>query len=258
MLSFNKGIAMNVSSSHHRFWFCPLSVLLVLLLNISPLLAETKLTLNSGTAEPFITEDGGGFYGDLVKEIFSRLDIDAKVIRLPSSRSVINANKGIDAGVIARTKGFEKKFKNLIRVPGSIVKFRFVAYSLDKEIDVTDWNSFEHYSVGMIRGWRIYEKNVVKAKKITKVTNAEQLFKLLLNGRSDLILSEYYRGSWWNKHLNVNAHLIGSPIAEKDMFLYMHKKHAALVPKIAKVLQDIKKDGTYHRIQDETMSRYIN
>ena len=220
-------------------------------------LAESKMTLNAGTAEPFINADGSGFYGELVKEVFSKLNIDAKVIRLPSSRSIINANKGIDDGVIARTKGFEKKFKNLIRVPVPILKFKFVAYSLDKKIDVKNWDSLKPYSVGFIRGWRIYEKNVVETKKLTRVQNAEQLFKLLLNKRADLILFEYYRGSWWNKHLNAQAHLIGSPIVEKDMFIYMHKKHATLVPKITKVLTELIKDGGYQRIKDKTLNTLL-
>lgn len=219
--------------------------------------AESKITLNAGTAEPFINADGSGFYGELVKEIFSRLNIDANVIRLPSARSIINANKGIDAGVIARVKGLDKKYPNLIRVPESVLTFKFVAYSLNEKINVKNWESFKPYSVGIIRGWRIYEKNVVHTKKLTTVTNAEQLFKLLMNGRSDLILFEYYRGSWWNKHLNANAHLIGSPIAEKEMFIYMHKKHATLVPKIAKILSELKKDGSYQRIRNTTLNKDI-
>lgn len=219
--------------------------------------AESKITLNAGTAEPFINADGSGFYGELVKEVFSRLNINANVLRLPSSRSIINANQGIDDGVIARTKGFSKKYTNLIRVPEPVLKFKFVAYSLNEKINVENWDSFKPYSVGIIRGWRIYEKNVVNTKKLTTVTNAEQLFNLLLNGRSDLILFEYYRGSWWNKHLNAKAHLIGSPIAEKDMFIYMHKKHAKLVPKIAKILSELKKDGTYQRIRNETLNKDI-
>ena len=244
-------------STHKSYTFFPLFIVLCSLL-VSNTTAETKLTLNSGTAEPFITADGGGFYGELVKEIFARLKIDAKVIRLPSSRSIINANKGIDAGVIARTKGIDKKYTNLIRVPSSILTFNFVAYSLDKRINVTNWNSFKPYSVGMIRGWRIYEKNVVTAKRITKVTDAEQLFNLLLNKRSDLILFEYYRGDWWNKHLNAQAHIIGSPLAKKEMFLYMHKKHANLVPKITKIIEQFKQDGTYHKIKDKTLSKDIH
>ena len=233
-----------------------LCTLFCILLSTSNSFAETKLTLNTGTAEPFVTADGGGFYGALVKKLFSRIDIEAKVIPLKSARAILNVNRGIDDGAIARTMGMEKKYTNLIRVPGSVVKFKFVAYSLNKKINVTDWNSLKPYSVGIIRGWKIYEKNVVGTKKLTKVTDAEQLFNLLLNGRSDLILFEYHRGSWWNKHLNAKAHLLGAPIVEKEMFIYMHKKHAALVPKIEKALVELKKDGSYQKIKNEFLSTY--
>ena len=210
---------MKKPSSTCTYRACSLYVLIYILFGMPTAFADTKLTLNSGTLEPFVTADGGGFYGKLVKELFSRIGIEAKVITLTSARAIINVNEGIDDGAIARTKGMEKQYKNLIRVPGAIVKFKFVAYSLDEKIEVTDWDSFKDYSVGIIRGWKIYENNVTNAKRITKVTGAEQLFNLLLNGRSDLILFEYHRGTWWNKHLNAKAHLIGSPIAEKDMFI---------------------------------------
>jgi polar amino acid transport system substrate-binding protein len=240
---------------HGRLSFIFLSLCIVF--NAANCIAATKLTLNAGTAEPFITADGGGFYGVLTKEIFARIGIEAKVIRVPSARSIINANEGIDDGVIARTAGMEEKYKNLIRIPVSVVTFKFVAYSLDKEIQVTGWDSFAPYSVGYIRGWRIYEKNLTKAKSVTIVNNAEQLFRLLMNGRADLIMFEYYRGTWWNEHLNANAHIIGSPVAENEMFIYMHNKHKDLVPKITQALESMKKDGTYQRIKDETLPEYV-
>ena len=249
---------MKQPSTNYTYRVYSLYVLIYVLFGMPTAFADTKLTLNTGTLEPFVTAEGGGFYGKLVKELFSRIDIDAKVIPLTSARAILNVNEGIDDGAIARTKGMEKQYKNLIRVPGPIVKFQFVAYSLDKKIEVTNWDSFKGYSVGIIRGWKIYENNVTNAKRITKVTGAEQLFNLLLNGRSDLILFEYHRGTWWNNHMNAKAHLLGSPVAEKDMFIYMHKKHAELVPKIAKALADMKADGSYQRIKDETLSQYSN
>ena len=234
-----------------------LCALFYLLLSASNTFAEKTLTLNTGTAEPFlVTTDGGGFYSALVKKLFARIDIDTKVISLKAARAILNVNRGIDDGAIARTKGMEKKYTNLIRVPGSVVKFKFVAYSLNKKINVTDWNSLKPYSVGIIRGWNIYENNVVGTKKLTKVTDAEQLFNLLLNGRSDLILFEHHRGSWWEKHSNVKFQLLESPIVEKEMFIYMHKKHAALVPKIAKALVELKKDGSYQKIKNEFLPAY--
>lgn len=234
-------------------WIC----LLCLVMGMSNAYAGTNITLNAGTAEPFIGADGSGYYGELTREIFSRMGIDAKVIRLPSARSIINANEGIDDGVIGRIAGMEKKYQNLIMVPVPVVKFKFVAYSLDKKTSVKGWDSIKPYSVGYIRGWRIYEKNLPKAKSITVVNNAEQLFRLLMNGRAELIMFEYYRGTWWNQHLNANAHIIGSPIAEKDMFLYMHKKHQHLIPKITESFKSMIEDGTFQKIKDSTLPAYV-
>ena len=81
-----------------------------MLLNI-PAFAKRKITINSGTGEPFVTENGGGFYGELVNELFSRLNIDAKVIPLPSARSMLNVNQGIDNVVIVSTKRMEQHYK---------------------------------------------------------------------------------------------------------------------------------------------------
>jgi polar amino acid transport system substrate-binding protein len=253
----NAGLSVSLRQICAHYRLSSIFLFLCLPISVTNSLADTTITLNAGTAEPFITEDGGGFYGVLTREIFSRIGIDAKVIRLPSARSIINANEGIDDGVIARTAGMEEKYENLIRIPVTVVTFRFVAYSRDKEIQITGWDSFAPYSVGYIRGWRIYEKNLTKAKSLTIVNNAEQLFRLLMNGRTDLIMFEYYRGTWWNKHLNANAHIIGSPVAKKDMFMYMHKKHKDLVPKIIQAFEAVKQDGTYQRIKNETLPEYI-
>jgi polar amino acid transport system substrate-binding protein len=241
----------------HRRWLWSTSLFLFALACSPNSLAGTTITLNAGTAEPFISPDGGGFYGELVNELFSRIGLDAKVIRLPSARSIINANKGIDDGVVGRIAGMEKKYKNLIMIPVPVVTFKFVAYSRAKQIDVSGWDSFAPYSVGYIRGWLIYEKNLPETKSLTIVNNAEQLFRLLMNGRVELIMFEYYRGSWWNEHLNANAHIIGAPIAEKNMFMYMHKKHKSLVPKITTVFKKMKQDGTYQKIKERTLPSFV-
>ena len=225
---------------------------------MSTAFAENKITINTGTLKPLFSAEGNSFYNKLIKEAFSRLNLNSKVIYLPSERAMRNVNQGIDDGTIARVKGIEKKYTNIIRVPTPVLRFKFIAYSLNKDIKVTDWDSLKPYSVGIIRGWKIYEKNVVGVKKLTKVNSVKQLFTLLTNRRSEVILFEQLRGSWWNKHLNAKAYPIGSSILEKDMFIYMHKKHASLVPKLTDVLLEMKKDGSYQRLKDETLSSSFN
>lgn len=66
---------------------------------------------------------------------------------------------------------------------------------------------------------------MVEARQITKVSSAEQLFKLLMNDRSDLVLFEYYRGSWWNNHLNAKA---ASVAKSKFLMSMSHDLHTPL------------------------------
>ena len=37
-------------------------------------------------------------------------------------------------------------------------------------------------------------------------------------------------------------------LRDVDMYLYLHKKHQALVPRLSQALRDLKADGTYNRI----------
>jgi hypothetical protein len=45
------------------------------------------------------------------------------------------------------------------------------------------------------------------------------------------------------------------PLFSTGMHLYLHKKHAALVPRLAQALKGMKADGSYLKIQDATLNR---
>ena len=38
-------------------------------------------------------------------------------------------------------------------------------------------------------------------------------------------------------------------LASKEMFMYLHKKHVVLIPKISAALLEMKKDGSYRKIE---------
>ena len=156
------------------------------LLSTAQVWAET-IVINSGANPPLISSDDGGFYNLIVNEIFRRLGQAVKTIQLPAERSLINTNKGIDDGTIARIAGLEKKYRNLIRVPESVFVYEFVAYAhADFPNQVRHWDDLNSYVVAFLQGWKIYETKV-KAKLITKVEKPEQLFRLIENKRVDLV-----------------------------------------------------------------------
>ncbi len=40
------------------------------------------------------------------------------------------------------------------------------------------------------------------------------------------------------------------PLAQREMFLYLNKRHKTILPILAGALKDMKKDGTYNRIKN--------
>ena len=219
----------------------------------APFSVAEKLVLNAGSAAPFVREDGKGFYDLLVRELFRRMGMEAGVITLPSERSLLNANAGIEDGNIARIKGIEKKYTNLVRVPGKVVDFEFMVYTKRADFPVTGWDSLKPYDVGFITGWKILEKNVTGTRSTARVRSREQLFALLDNQRVDVVIHDRWGGLWWLQQHKGNIHYLEPPLDARELFLYLNKKHKDLVPLAASTLAAMKQDGEYQRIFDLTL-----
>ena len=225
----------------------------IVLLSFSPLSKAAEIHLNSGAKDPFAADDGSGFYDKLVPVLFERMGMKGTVSWLPSERALLNANNGVDDGNIARVKGLEKKYSNLVRVPEPVVGFEFMGYSNQKDITLTNWDSVKQYRVGIIRGWKIYEKNLKGSKALLVARNPEQLFSMLKHGRVDLVMYDRWQAQYWMKKLDYSVPALEKPITSKNMFIYMHKKNEHLVPKMVDTLRAMKEDGSYQKILDVTL-----
>lgn len=217
--------------------------------------AESSLTITSGKGEPFVNSAHTGFYDLIVKNMFERINVEARTIVLPSERSLINANAGIDDGNIARIKGIEKKYTNLVRVPGKIIDFDFVAFTKSKNLPVSNWQSLQPYNVAFINGWKVFEKKVKHYKSLVRTQDTKQLFELLNKNRVDIALYDLWSGLWWTNQFSTNAQYIEPPIARFELYLYIHKKHSSLRQGLSIALEEMKKDGTYRRIFEQTLTK---
>jgi len=48
------------------------------------------------------------------------------------------------------------------------------------------------------------------------------------------------------------------PLASREMYLYLNKKHEHLVEKVAEALRSMKEDGRYDQIVKETTAHLMN
>jgi polar amino acid transport system substrate-binding protein len=189
----------------------------------------------------------------LSQESLRRIGVDLKLVSLPSERSLTAANLGEVDGEGLRVGGLggpDGPYPNLVQVPERFVRISFVAFAKNATISLDNgWDSLKPYRIAFINGWKMFEANAQGARVVNKVDKPEQLFRMLDEGRVDLVLYTHADGLLLARNLGLTSVAPLSPaLKEVDMYLYLHKKHQALVPKLTQAIRDLKADGSYNRI----------
>ncbi len=228
-----------------------------LLFFVEIIYAQPPLNLSTFAGPPLSTIERRGFYDLVLKEAFNRSGVTIGISHLPAERSLINANSGLTDGDFVRIKGLGKFYPNLIQVSEKITDFEFVGFSKNHEIQIKNWEDCKAYNVAIVKGWKILETNLAGAHSLKKVKNQKQLFTLLANNRTDIAVYSRFEGYEMIKQLKLkNIHTLEPPLAIREMFLYLNKKHEKIIFKIADNLRHMKQDGTFKRIQEKVLTPY--
>lgn len=216
---------------------------------------KPDLILNVTGQPPLNTAAHDGFMDVIAREAIRRIGYNMVINRLPAERGLRSADKGLIDGEMSRVKGIEKNYVNLIRVPEKIMNWEFCVFS-KKPIDLSQgWASLAKQNVAFVRGWKILEKNVPSSAEITKVANSKLLFTLLKKDRVDYVLYERWGGASVKHEMGIGGVQLRMPVlASKEMFIYLHKKHQALVPRLSQALADMKKDGAYDALVEKHLT----
>lgn len=209
------------------------------------------LRINDTNEPPFTTADNRGFLDAIAGEAFHRAGVKLKLIKLPAERALRNVNAGIDDGDLTRIAGLEAEYPNLVRVPEKLIDWEFVAFSRNPALPAR-WETLRALPVGHIRGWKIYERELAGAPYVVTAEDPAQLFRQLQLGRIDVALYARWQGLDLLQREGISAvHMLEPVLARREMFLYLHKRHASRVPQIAAALRAIKAEGLYARLYRE-------
>ncbi len=225
---------------------------------IAPSLQAEPFRLNSTLSAPLGTPARDGFLDQVVTEMLHRVGYTPLFEFLHEERGLQALNQGLDDGNLPRVAGLEALYPNIRQVPGAVMEFHFQLFSQDPNIEISGWSNLKNYAVAYVTGWKILEQNV-HALSVTTVATSQQLFELLAQGRTQLIIYEKWQGlelveqNGWQHQI----HALEPPLITKDVFLYVHKSFEPLVPRLAKALKAMKQDGNYDSIKERTLGRYI-
>ncbi len=224
--------------------------ILILFFSAVSCFAQEVLTLNTAVREPLHLPDQTGSLDLVIREIFNRIGRKVIIQAAPSERVLLNANQGIDDGEAARIGGLSEAYPNIIQIPEKIYDFNFVVFVKNAEFQPTGWETLKPYDVGIINGYKILERNIVGTRSLTKVESTDLLFTLLEKDRADVIVAIRVFGLETIKKRKLKGiKALSPPLAVKETFMYLHKKHKRdIVSRVAAALKEMKADGTYDRM----------
>lgn len=232
-------------------WLCRL-LLLVCCCGAVPATAVEKLVLNIGFLPPYSSLDGKDFFHPLVAALSQEIGVPIELVVYQGNyeREILNASQGVEDGLTARFGGLEKTYANLVRVPEEMLAIDIMALTTNTSLQIANvsWDGLAPYVVGYVNGWKVIEPHRSKFAGITPVRDIERLITLLAAGRADVAVYERLHAVSQARVQGVSVQVLEPPLTTAKLYMYLHKKHTALVPKLNAALLKLKKEGTYQRL----------
>jgi len=216
--------------------------------------AETIILVSSQDTKDSLY---GKWLGLIYAEAFHRLGYGFQYQGHSGGRAPVMAENGEVDGEIHRPEDYWKTAKNLLRVEEPSFALSYVAYAAKPGIALHGWESLKNtdYAVEYRRGAKVPEAAlpaVVRPEKLSDVASTAQGLKKLLMGRTDVYIEQEAVASEAIRKLATEtvdpAALYQAGVMYTGYsYVYLHKKHAALAPKVAKVLKAMKQEGAIER-----------
>ena len=186
-----------------------------------------------------------------IQEAFGRLNLKAELCISPSSqRALMLANEEGD-GDAARVPNIKEiateNTDNLVQVPEAIITMELRVYARNLSFPVEGWNSLEKYHNGARYGAKILEQKI--PGKRTFLPTTVQLVQMLDADRIDTMVEWNLVADSTIRNLKVKGiKKLSPPILVQPFYMYVHKKHQALVPELSKALRQMKADGFFDKV----------
>lgn len=251
-----------------RRWWLPLPLALWLLLwlplpapadPVPAALADPppRLVLNSPFSAPITSPAGDGFLDLLYGELFARLGIDFEIQLLPGERALRNADDGIDDGDVCRIANLSQRYPNLVRTTEPVLEYRMAVFSAGEELALSGADSLWPYRLGILSGWKILEDVTSGHPRRWELAATDQLFLMLAAGRLDLVFIDRLLGREAIARLELTGiRELSPPLLTGTWYLYLHRRHQALLPAIDRELRRMKEDGSYLRLRRQGLGEF--
>ena len=159
---------------------------------------------------------------------------------LPPDRGMVMANAGEVDGAVGRSALAASEYPNLVQVPEVIYQYAPTAFAYRK-IDVSEgWQSLRGHTLCMRRGYTLTERRTGGMQR-QRLDSDASLLRMLRKGGCEIVIMDR-RNTVIQAALAADPALLEllPPLEEVPLYLFLHRRHADLVPRLAEALRQVK------------------
>ncbi len=189
----------------------------------------------------------------VLTEAYGKLDTPLRFREVPAPRAMAESASGMVDGELHRIAGLSSVYPDLVQVGIAVNWFDAVVVSRAARFVPKGWNSLRPYTIGYHRGIQTFERGTSGMRIDPAPTNELMLLKLH-SGRTDIALMSDVEARQLLAKLQVGGlRILAPPIARIQLYHYVHKRNADIVPKLEAVLKRMAADGTIATIRERTL-----
>lgn len=216
-------------------------LVLLLFLALFPALAQESVLL-SKREDPLAP-----FAAKIAFEAFRRIGVKADFVQLPSERALQSADNGQTDGDLVRAAGIDKLYPNLVQVPEPMLTYDTVAFTKGLGFKIDGWESLRPFRLCVLRGMKLAETATEGMDRAIS-NDVAQAIMMLGGGRCDVALLGYVVWPEIDRMMAGPLRSLDPPVSSVPLYLYVNKKHASLVKKLAEAMREMRADGTTDKI----------
>lgn len=193
----------------------------------------------------------------ILTKAYNRIGITPQFISMPLQQSLEMSNAGQIDGEIVRIKKITEMYPNLVEIPVIISFVEGIAFSKDYSMEINSWEDLKPYKIAIIEGVKFIEKGTEGMNRIL-VDGYKEAFTLLKSDEVDIVVSTKTSGVFIAHKLRYrDIKPIGSVLQKLDLYHFLHKKNAHIIPQLTPVLQTMKKSGEISYIRGQYLNNLL-
>jgi hypothetical protein len=194
-------------------------------------------------------------------EALRRLGYTLRYVDYPARRASAMSDRGLVDGEIHRVADYGRAHPNLVRVEEPHFAMRFAAYAVPPTHLGPGWGALATtaYRVSFRLGVMKCEQElpaVVAPDRLMRVPSAVLGLRQLAAGHADLFIDvdDVVQAALARPEFHGTPVRRVALLEQVDVHAFLHKKHAALAPRLAAVLAQMKAEGLIERYRQQALA----